>query len=304
MQTILGSGGAIGTELAKALTTFTNEIRLVSRNPKIVNPTDQLLSTDLTKRNNIYNAVNGSDVVYACIGFPYKASTWEKYWPRFIHDVINACLFYHAKLVFLDNMYLYDPDFIGNMTEETPIRPVSRKGQIRARVAQKITNLFESDRMDALIARAPDFLGTHNSIMGNLICSKLKNGKKAICLFSSKNKRNAIDTSDAAKAMALLGNTNEAYNQVWHLPSIHQALTGKNWINLIADEVGCKPKYTVLTETKIKLLGIFKPELRELKEMSYQYKNDYYFDSTKFEEAFHYTPLTAEQAIKLLVPQL
>lgn len=34
MQTILGSGGAIGIELAKALKEFTNEIRLVSRNPK------------------------------------------------------------------------------------------------------------------------------------------------------------------------------------------------------------------------------------------------------------------------------
>lgn len=34
MQTILGSGGAIGIELAKALKEFTSEIKLVSRNPK------------------------------------------------------------------------------------------------------------------------------------------------------------------------------------------------------------------------------------------------------------------------------
>jgi len=43
MQTILGAGGAIGTELAKALTKYTNKIRLVSRNPKKVNPGDELL---------------------------------------------------------------------------------------------------------------------------------------------------------------------------------------------------------------------------------------------------------------------
>ena len=33
-QTILGSGGTIGIELAKELSHFTNNIQLVSRNPK------------------------------------------------------------------------------------------------------------------------------------------------------------------------------------------------------------------------------------------------------------------------------
>jgi len=33
MQTILGAGGAIGVELAKALPKYTSKIRLVSRNP-------------------------------------------------------------------------------------------------------------------------------------------------------------------------------------------------------------------------------------------------------------------------------
>jgi NAD dependent epimerase/dehydratase family enzyme len=34
MLTILGSGGAIGNELAKSLRHYTSDIRLVSRNPK------------------------------------------------------------------------------------------------------------------------------------------------------------------------------------------------------------------------------------------------------------------------------
>ena len=42
MQTILGSGGAIGISLAKELMNYTNQIRLVSRNPKKVNETDEL----------------------------------------------------------------------------------------------------------------------------------------------------------------------------------------------------------------------------------------------------------------------
>lgn len=47
-QTILGAGGPIGIELAKALTAYTTDIRLVSRNPKKVNQTDTLFPADLT----------------------------------------------------------------------------------------------------------------------------------------------------------------------------------------------------------------------------------------------------------------
>ena len=38
-HTILGSTGTIGRELAKALTQYTGDIRLVSRNPKRVKST-------------------------------------------------------------------------------------------------------------------------------------------------------------------------------------------------------------------------------------------------------------------------
>lgn len=42
MQTILGAGGAIGSELARELSQYTHKIRLVSRNPQQVNATDEL----------------------------------------------------------------------------------------------------------------------------------------------------------------------------------------------------------------------------------------------------------------------
>ena len=72
MQTLLGSGGAIGIELAKALKEYTNRIRLVSRNPKAVNPSDQLLSADLTKQEDVLRAIKGSEIVYLTVGLPYN----------------------------------------------------------------------------------------------------------------------------------------------------------------------------------------------------------------------------------------
>src|SRR5690554_2852142 len=98
MQTILGAGGAIGTGLAKDLTQYTDVIRLVSRNPVKVNPSDELMAADLTHKDAVRRAVQGSSVVYVTVGFPYKLKVWRKVWPPFIGHVIEACKEYHARL--------------------------------------------------------------------------------------------------------------------------------------------------------------------------------------------------------------
>jgi len=59
-QTILGAGGAIGIGLAKALPKYTTDIQLVGRNPKKVNETDTLFKADLTKRDEVFKAIEGS----------------------------------------------------------------------------------------------------------------------------------------------------------------------------------------------------------------------------------------------------
>ena len=81
MQTILGAGGTIANELAKALSEFTNQIRLVSRQPKPVNETDQLVVADLTDAQATEQAVKGSEVVYLTVGLPYRTKIWQKHWP-------------------------------------------------------------------------------------------------------------------------------------------------------------------------------------------------------------------------------
>jgi len=106
MQTILGSSGIIGTEVAKALyKSYTTDIRLVSRNPKNVHPTDQLFRADLLDRDQVRHAVKGSEVVYLTAGIQYNAKIWAEKWPVIMQNVIEACKEQKAKLVFFDNVY-------------------------------------------------------------------------------------------------------------------------------------------------------------------------------------------------------
>jgi len=303
MQTILGSGGAVGIELAKALKQYTNDIRLVGRNPKKVNDTDLLFPADLTNRDQVFKAVEGSDIAYLTIGLPYKTSYWKKTWPPLMENVTDACIQHNVKLVFFDNVYMIGGDNVKHITEESPISPTSKKGEIRAAVDNIIFEKVKQGKLNAIIARSADFYGPEGStsVLMELVYKNFIKNKKAQWFFNAKVKHSFTFTPDAGKATALLGNTPDAYNQVWNLPTDPNSLTGEEWIQLFAKEMNKSEKYQMIPAWGVKLLGLFLPFLTELYEMRYQYDRDYFFDSSKFQRRFQVNPTTYEQGVKQIV---
>ena len=298
MQTILGSTGIIGTELAKSLTQYTNKVRLVSRNPKKVNPTDELFTADLLNADQVLKAVEGSEVVYLTAGLQYKINIWQTQWPIIMQNVIDACKTHKAKLVFFDNVYAYGL-VKGWMKEDTLVNPTSKKGEVRAQIAQMIMGEVEKGHLDAIIARAADFYGPNTplSFATVTVFENFKKGKKAQWFLDANKKHSMTYTPDAGKATAILGNTNSAYNQIWHLPTDKNALTGKEFIEHSAKAFGAKPEYTVLNKWMLQMVGVFVPVVKESIEMLYQNEYDYLFDSTKFEKAFNYIPTSYQSGI-------
>lgn len=286
-QTILGAGGVIATELARQLPAYTDTIRLVSRNPKTVNPTDELVQADLTDAQQTDKAVAGSDIVYLVAGLPYKTKVWQENWPKVMQNTIDACERHGAKLVFFDNVYMYGR-VSGWMTEETPFNPISRKGEVRAQIARMLLNAMQAGRVTAQIARSADFYGPNipNSVTEALVFSKLKVGKTANWLVNAQVKHSMTLVADAGRGTAILGNSPDAYGQTWHLPTDHNALTGQEFVEQVAAAYGVKPNYSVLSNWMIWLAGLFNPIVGETREMLYQSDADYLFDSSKFEKEF------------------
>jgi nucleoside-diphosphate-sugar epimerase len=305
-QTILGAGGAIGTELAKALSDYTSEIRLVSRNPKKVNPNDELLSADLSQKEQVEKAIAGSDIVYLTVGFDYNTKLWQKMWVPLIENVIAACQKHNCKLVFFDNVYAIGGDHVKHITEESPISPCSKKGEVRAEVDKLILKAIESNKLKAIIARAPDFFSEFKdkSLLMNLVYDNLAKGKKAQWFCNAKVVHTTGYAPDLAKGTAMLGNTPDAYGQIWNLPTDPEQITGEQWINLFAQEMNTSNKYQVLPSWGMKALGLFVPILKEMYEMRYQYDRDYYFDSSKFNKKFNYRPTDNKTAVKQTVERL
>lgn len=296
MHTILGANGAIALGIARELASHNLPIRLVSRNPRTVNSSDILHSADITKRENVFEAVKGSEVVYLTAGFQYNIRVWRETWPEVMRNVLDACHEANAKLVFFDNVYMYGK-VEGWMTEETPINPCSKKGEVRAHIAQMLLDDVKAGKVQALIARAADFYGpeTPNSFFNEMVLKNLHKGKKAQLMMSATTRHTFTYTHDGGKATALLGMTQSAYNQVWHLPTDRNAMTGAEFVRVAGEVLGKDAQYSVLAKWMIQMAGLFDGNIKEAVEMLYQSEYDYLFDSSKFEKAFSFQPTSYKQ---------
>ncbi len=306
MQTILGAGGGIGIPLARELRKYTDRIRLVGRHPEKVNDTDELVSADLSDPSQIDQAVAGSEVVYAVIGFEYRLKVWRNTWPAFMKAVIQACMKHQAKLVFFDNVYMYSRSAIPHMTEDAPLQPPSKKGAVRKQLHDMIMEAVDKEDLTALIARSADFYGPENknSPLAVMAIDNLVKGKKAQ-LFGNPDKVHTYTyTPDAARATALLGNTPDAFNQVWHVPTTKERLSQREWIRMIAEELGVEPKIQTIPVWMLHFLGIFIPIMREFPEMLYQYEQDYVFDSRKFEKKFGTEVTSPREGISQVIDEI
>jgi nucleoside-diphosphate-sugar epimerase len=297
MQTILGINGITGKLLAEVLVKRGYKVRGVSRRPFLGNW--EHVSADVLNPQSLEKAIEGSEVVYFCVGLDYNIKVWQRDWLPMLESVIVSCINHKAKLVFLDNVYMYGL-VKGEMTEQTPMNPTSKKGEVRKAVAEKLLDAFKNRGLKGCIARSADFYGPdcEKSMLTATVFENLAKGKTAQLLGNPDKIHSYTFTEDIAKSMATLGLDNRAEGQVWHLPTTKNPLSGKKMVELIAQNMGEKPKMMGMGNFMVRLLGLFIPILKEIHEMMYQYNNDYVFNSDKYERTFgDVSPLSYEAGI-------
>ncbi|HCL84538.1 MAG TPA: NAD-dependent dehydratase [Chitinophagaceae bacterium] len=299
LHTILGANGTIATELIPVLRTAGEKVRLVSRNPKPVEGAEHI-AADVLNREQVFQAVKGSDIVYLLVGLQYDIKIWRASWPVIMRNTIDACKSSGAKLIFFDNVYMYGK-VDGPMTESTPFNPCSKKGRVRVEIAEMLLQEIKTGSLQVIIARAADFYGPRakdSSVPGLLIFDRMKKGKTAQWFVSAKQPHSFTYTPDAARALYMLAVTESAYGQTWHLPTALPALTGNEFITIAAKYMRSKNKVQVLPKWLIRTTGLFVPIMKELGEMLYQNEFPYTFDSSKFEKAFPFRPTGYEEGIR------
>jgi len=290
MITILGAGGAIGSELAKFLAKRKQPFRLVGRSPRMIPGAAEVHSADLSDRDQTIKAVAGASIVHLLVGLKYDHKLWAATWPRLMSNTIEACKRANARLIFFDNVYMYgkvnEP-----MTEQTPFDPCSKKGEIRAKIATTLMNEWKAGALTAMIARSADFYGpdTRNGVPNVLVFEPLAKQQKPSWLVNDSVPHSYTYTVDAAQSLAKLAETELAWNQTWHVPTTPNPLTGKQFIAAAASQFGVTPKHRVLNKLVLRVAGWFDSTVGESYEMLYQSDSPYIFDSSKYAKAFGFS---------------
>ena len=285
-HTILGAGGSVAEALLPLLLERKLPVRLVGRRPAQV-PGIETRTADLTHRQQTIDAVAGSSIVYLLAGLKYDHKLWAEAWPRIIDNTIEACKQAGARLVFFDNVYMYGR-VRGPMTEQNPYNPSSKKGEIRAAIASTVEREWKSGSLTAMIARSADFYGpgAKNGIPNAMVFEPMSKKSTPLCLVSDVLPHSYTYVPDAAQALVTLALSDSAWNQVWHLPTAAQPLTGREFIAAAAEAMGRPAKYRILSRPMVKMVGWFNPTVREVYEMLYQNDSLYLFDSSKYARAF------------------
>lgn len=300
MQTVLGSNGQIGQEIAKEIyNNYTKDIRLVGRKPKKIHDTDELVAADLMNYEDTYKAVKGSEIVYFAVGLPANSEMWENKFPIIMENVVKACQETNTKLAFFDNTYMYEKN-ADVQVENSPFVPVGRKSQVCANMAEILLSAMKDKSIDAVIGRAPEFYGPGltQSITNSLVFNRVKNDKRAFVPVNDAVLRTLIWTPDASRALVLLGNTPDAYGETWHLPT-DDSITYKEIMSKAEKILGRKINYTIVPMWLFKIGSLFNQQVKELTELLPRYKYDNVFKSNKFKENFpDFKVTTYEEGIR------
>jgi nucleoside-diphosphate-sugar epimerase len=299
MHTILGAGGVIANEFSKILSQNNVPYTLVSRHPKPVNGA-LTKSADLTNAAQTDQAVKRTSVVVLCPGLIYDIRIWKEQWPAIMKNTVNSSRNYNARLIFFDNVYMLGK-VTGVMTEATPYNPVSKKGELRAKLAIQLMDEVKAGNITAMIARAADFYGPNcnTSVLNTLVFDKMAKGKKAQWMVNNTVVHSFTFTPDCGKALWLLSQNQNAWNQVWNMPTATPPLTGKEIISMAAKIFNAPEKHMVISNGMIGVLGVFMRIMHEMKEMLYQYDSDYIFDSSKFNNAFNFEPTAYKEGFEI-----
>jgi nucleoside-diphosphate-sugar epimerase len=283
---VLGGSGAIRRSVIGELQKRKIPVVHVGRTKPVVGVENR--KADLLDSEQVFTAAIGASHVYLCAGIPYHHKIWEVEWPRMMANVIAACHKLHAKLIFVDNVYLYGPPPLSvPFTEDHPQSPTTKKGRVRKAVADALLAAHQQGKIQGVIGRAADFYGPDlvNSQLYVMVLKNMLAGKPPQWLGSPRAKHTYANTQDVGRALVALALHEKAYGQVWHLP-VSDPITFAEIATMLNGWLGTRLSPSYMPAWLLVLASVFVPILAEVKEMNYQFTQDYLMDWSKFRQAF------------------
>lgn len=296
---VLGTG-AIGRAVAEELIRRGESVHMINRSGKMEETPAgiEVIASDLYDPAKVREVTDGAKVVYQVAQPPYNE--WSEKFPPLQKSIIDGLTGSGAKLVLVENMYMYGEMNGPALTENTPERAHTRKGRVRGEISAAAFDAHRNGRVRVTAGRGGNFFGPWglDSTMGERVFYPLLRGKPAQLIGRSDIPHTHTYVKDFGRALVILGEREESDGQVWHVPNDQPGMTQAALVRLFAEEAGVEPKLSSMGKLMMSIGGMFIPEARETVEMMYEFEKPFVLDSSKFEKTFGMKATPIREAIR------
>jgi nucleoside-diphosphate-sugar epimerase len=302
-QHVIFGTGAVGQALAAALLRRgETAIRLVNRSgrtPAGLPPDVETVGGDARDPAFAVAAARGARVVYQVLNPPYDR--WAEEFPALQAGVLAAAEAAGARLVSMENVYLYGRSGGRSLTEDSPHAAHTRKGRLRGAMSRELLAAHAAGRVEVAIGRASDYYGPGGGAQSNLgdrVFPAVLAGKTATVLGDPDQPHTYSYVPDIAEGLAVLGEHPAATGRVWHLPNDPSPATTRELVDLARSAAGTRPGGVRATPWPLlRLAGLRNRTVRELLEMRYEFDEPFLVDSSRITRELGVTATPYGEAI-------
>jgi nucleoside-diphosphate-sugar epimerase len=296
---VLGTG-AIGRAVAEELARRGESVRMVNRSGKMdeVPAGVEVIASDLYDPARVREMTRGATVVYQASQPSYNQ--WPEKFPLLQKAILEGLTGSNAKLVLIENVYMYGDTDGKPITEDTPYNAHTRKGRVRGEISEAAFAAHKEGRVRVTAARGGNFFGPWgtDSTMGARVFYPLLRGKPAQLIGRTDIPHTHTYVRDFGRALVILGERDEADGHAWHVPNDQPQMTQGELVRVFAEEAGLEPKMSSMGKLMMSIGGLFIPEAKETVEMMYEFEKPFIIDSSKFEKTFDMKATPIHEAIK------
>jgi len=231
-------------------------------------------------------AAKGATVVYQCLNPAYDR--WIELFPPMQRSVVAAAETAGARLVVLENLYMYRQDPSQPIDENRDEIPTTSKGRLRKSMTDELRLANDAGRVPIAIGRASNYFGPRAgalSTLGDRVVPRILAGKRVSLLGDPDLPHSHSYLPDIGRGLVTLGTDDRAMGQTWHLPNADAVSTG-SLVGLLADAAGVEIAVGTVPRIALRLLSLVNPMVWETMEMLYEYDQPFVVDSNRFTETF------------------
>lgn len=285
LHVVLGGAGGLGAAVVRRLADRGHRVRSVVRNTPPSAPAGvEVIAADITTPEGIERACADAGVVYQAAQPPYDR--WPEQFPAMTATVLGGVGRAGAKLVQVDNLYMYGPH-PAPIDETTPRRATGAKGTTRIRMEEQLLDAHAQGRARVTVGRLSDYYGPDglNSTVAALVLEPAAKGTAMRWLGGLDIPHTLHYLDDAAAGLVVLGEDEAADGQIWHLPAA-PPVTGRRFGELVNDALPRPVAVKTMGLTMLRIGGLFSKEAKEVVETWYQWAEPFVTDSSRFDAAF------------------